>query len=104
MLFRSKDYQCFGVEDCNQKHPGTIMINFEDFEGAEGIEGVALGVDNQYKGLGIGKKLIEYPRNLPNVDYIWGYQLKSLKNIDDWLKRRKIYAENNYLYVTYQIF
>jgi len=68
-----------------------------------GIEGVGLGIFEKYKGLGLGKKLIEYPQSM-GYDYIWGYQLKSLENIDDWLKRRKIYAEGGGQYITYQIF
>jgi len=85
----------------------NIMPNdssiYKELEGLKGLEGVALGVFKEYKNLGIGKKLIEYPRTL-GYDYIWGYQLKKLDNIDDWLKRRKIYYENKHLYITYQIF
>lgn len=68
-----------------------------------GVQGVALGVSSKYKNLGIGKKLIEYPKSL-GADYVWGYQLKQLENIDDWLKRRKIYNQTNHMYTTYQIF
>ena len=68
-----------------------------------GIQGVALGVSSKYKNLGIGKKLIEYPQTL-GADYVWGYQLKDLENINDWLKRRKIYSESAGMYITYQIF
>ena len=64
---------------------------------------MALGVFSEYKNSGIGKMLIEYPKTL-GVDYIWGYQLKALENINDWLKRRKIYLQTPGLYVTYQIF
>jgi hypothetical protein len=38
-----------------------------------------------------------------NLIMVWGYQFKSLKNIDDWLKRRKIYYENAGVYITYQM-
>lgn len=68
-----------------------------------GIQGVALGVSSKHKNLGIGKKLIEYPQTL-GADYVWGYQLKDLENINDWLKRRKIYSESEGMYITYQIF
>jgi GNAT superfamily N-acetyltransferase len=68
-----------------------------------GIQGVALGVSSKYKNLGIGKRLIEYPQTL-GADYVWGYQLKDLENINDWLKRRKIYSESEGMYITYQIF
>lgn len=76
---------------------------YEMLSKLRGVEGVALGVFNEYKNYGIGKEMIEYPKKL-GFDYIWGYQLKSLENINDWLKRRKLYAENSYMYVTYQLF
>lgn len=76
---------------------------YEKLSKLNGLEGVALGVFKEYKQYGIGKDLIEYPKRL-GYDYIWGYQLKSLENIKDWLKRRKLYYENPYLYITYEIF
>jgi hypothetical protein len=88
----------------NEQIPETRNQIYYELKNLNGIEGVALGIFEEYKNLGIGKKLIEYTKSIPSVDYIWGYQLKSLKNIDDWLKRRKIYAENDYMYVTYQLF
>lgn len=78
--------------------------DYDQFQGLKGLEGIALGVFPEYKNMGVGKQLIEYPRMIGGYDYIWGMQFKSLKNIDDWLKRRKIYAETPYIYVTYQIF
>lgn len=77
---------------------------YEKLKNLRGIEGIALGVFPEYKNLGIGKKLIEYSQYITGYDYIWGMQFKSLKNIDDWLKRRKIYYETPDIYVTYQIF
>jgi GNAT superfamily N-acetyltransferase len=77
---------------------------WEKLQYLKGIEGVALGVLPEYKNFGIGKQLINYSQNIPGIDYIWGYQFKSLKNIDDWLRRRKIYWEGKGLYITYQIF
>jgi hypothetical protein len=68
-----------------------------------GIEGVGLGIFPEHKDLGIGKMMIEYPKNL-GFDYIWGMQFKQLGNIQDWLKRRKIYSDDGNVYITYQIF
>jgi GNAT superfamily N-acetyltransferase len=82
--------------------PGGVV--YDTLKDLRGIEGIALGVFPEYKNFGIGKRIIEYPRSIPGVDYIWGYQFKSLKNIDDWLKRRKIYWENDELYLTYEIY
>lgn len=83
--------------------PETDNEIYQKLSQLNGIEGVALGVFKEYKQYGIGKDLIEYPKTL-GYDYIWGYQLKSLENIEDWLKRRKIYYENDNLYITYQIY
>jgi GNAT superfamily N-acetyltransferase len=77
--------------------------SYNELSNLKGVEGIGLGVLKKFKNMGIGKKLIEYSQRIPNVDYIWGYQFKSLKNIDDWLKRRKIYFQNNSFYITYQI-
>lgn len=77
---------------------------YEELSKLNGVEGIGLGVFKEFKNMNVGKKLIEYPKNLPGIDYVWGFQLKSLKNIDDWLKRRKIYFENAILYITYQVF
>jgi len=77
--------------------------DYEKFKDLNGIEGIALGVFKEYKNKGVGKKLINYTQHLPGYDYVWGYQFKSLKNIDDWLKRRKIYFENDGFYITYQM-
>ena len=77
---------------------------YKELKTLNGVEGIAIGVNKKFKNMGIGKKLIEYTQNLNDVDYIWGYQFKSLKNIDDWLKRRKIYYENDGVYITYQLF
>ena len=82
--------------------PGNIE-EFSYLKKMKGVEGIALGVLPEYKNMGIGKKLIDYSRNNLNADYIWGYQLKSLKNIDDWLKRRDIYYEDSDMYITFEV-
>ena len=97
-----RDYNCYSKRQCDEKYPGSIVIDPVEFDDLEGIEGVALGVNPEYKGLGIGKKLIEYSQNLP-YDYVWGQQLESLQNIDHWTKRREIAAYFPGLYLTYRM-
>ena len=54
----------------------------------------------EYRDLGIGKKLRDYPLQL-NFDYIWGQHLKGLQNIDNWTKfGRRIINNNGDLYIT----
>lgn len=83
--------------------PGNLPENGDITNEMIGIQGVALGVSSEFKNLGIGKMLINYPATL-GYDYVWGYQLKALDNINDWLKRRKIYSETGNMFTTYQIF
>lgn len=85
-------------EDIPEEHNNV----YEKLKNKRGVEGVALGVFEPYRNMGVGKELIDYTQNM-DYDYIWGMQLKSLENINDWLKRRKIYYEDDFLYITYRI-
>lgn len=87
----------------DQIMPGGDPEVYDKLSKLNGIEGIALGVFPEYKSAGLGKTLIDYPATL-GYDYIWGYQLKTLENINEWLKRRKLYVQTAGLYVTYQIF
>lgn len=72
----------------------------EKYKNLKGIEGVALAVLPEYRDLGIGKKLREYPLHL-GFDYIWGQHLKGLQNIDNWTKfGRRIVNDIGHLYIT----
>ena len=75
----------------------------EKYTGLKGVEGVLLVVDKEIRGQGWGNKLKDYPKTL-EVDYIWGQQLKTLNNIEDWLKRREIVGETTATYITAEIF
>jgi GNAT superfamily N-acetyltransferase len=68
------------------------------------LEGIALGIFEEYRNMGIGRLLIDYPRSIEGVDYIWGYQLKSLENLHHWMKRRSLYFENESYYITCEVF
>ena len=63
-----------------------------DFDLGVGVQGVALGLLEEYKGLGLGKRLIDYPMEVLKLefDFIWGLHLGNLNNADDWKKRRQI--------------
>lgn len=75
----------------------------EKYTGLKGVEGVLLVVDKEIRGQGWGNKLKEYPKTL-EVDYIWGQQLKTLNNLEDWLKRRELLGETVSVYITAEIF
>ena len=69
----------------------------------EGIEGVGLSVRSDHQGLGIGRVLRAIPEAL-GADYVIGQQLRSLRNIEHWLKSREIVDENDLNYVTMRRF
>lgn len=68
-----------------------------------GVQGVALGVNKELRGLGIGKKLLGIPQTL-GYDYIWGIQTIGMSDIDAWLKRRKPILKMGPYVLTYQMF
>jgi hypothetical protein len=79
------------------------IIKTIEFKGLKGIEGILLAVDKEIQGQGWGNKLKDYPKTL-GYDYIWGQQLKSLNNLNDWLKLRYLYAETESVYITIEEF
>lgn len=66
----------------------------------KGVEGVGLAVLPEYRDLGIGKKLRAYPLD-KGYDYIWGLHMKSLHNIDNWVKfGRRIICDTGSMFTT----
>lgn len=79
------------------------IIPTEKYKELKGIEGVLLAVDESLRGQGWGTKLKNYP-NILGFDYIWGQQLKTLNNLNDWLKRRVLVGETDSVYVTLELY
>lgn len=82
---------------------GDNQLLHEKFKDLKGIEGVLLAIDADIRNQGWGDKLKDYPKTL-GVDYVWGQQLKTLNNLNDWLKRRELVGENEEVYITAEIF
>lgn len=80
-----------------------IPIKNSKYTNLIGIEGVLLAVDEELRGIGFGNRLKDMPKSL-GVGYIWGQQFKILGNLKDWLKRRKLVAETNDVFITAEIF
>lgn len=79
------------------------IIDTKDYKDIKGIEGIVLAVEASIRGEGWGNKLKGYPKTM-GVDYVWGQQLKTLNNLPDWLKRRKLVGETKSVYVTLELF
>ena len=82
------------------------IIFYEDIElykNKMGIEGVALFVKDSYRGKGFATQLKNYIKTL-EVDYIFGLQFKKLNNLNQWLKNRRLVAENDELNITIEKF
>ncbi len=86
----------------NKQLSSVIGDNELDF--FKGVEGIMLIVDKSARELGWGNRLKDYPKTLDGIDYIWGSQFKSLNNLRDWLKRRKLICETKYINVTMEFF
>lgn len=72
-------------------------VPYEDlsrYDLMRGIEGVALGVIPEFRKTGLTEKLKQQVKTIPNVDFIYGMQYKSLGNLDYWLRSRRLIAES----------
>lgn len=78
------------------------MESLEDlsqYADKKGLEGIALVVLPEFRNLGIGRALKDATRLL-GADYMWGAQLKTLGNLEQWLHRRRLVAHNEDMYLT----
>lgn len=78
---------------------------YNELKEKRGVQGVAVAVLPEYKGMGIGRALIELPSTL-GYDYIWGAQTKMISDIGEWTKRRKVLVSSpdDFFHITYQEF
>lgn len=87
------------VTDEVARNKFTPLEDLTPYDAKTGLEGVALVVFPEFRGRGIGSALKDATRGL-HADYIWGVQLKSLGNLEQWLRRRRLVAENPEMYLT----
>jgi hypothetical protein len=86
------DRQLSDVIDDEKAEPAEDL---ERYSHKKGVEGVALGVLPEIKGIGVGKKLKDSLLSMTNADYIFGLQYKSLNNLQYWLKSRRVVAQSH---------
>ena len=108
---KKKDIKILLVDDENNIKGVYILggnqlnsiVTAKDYKDLNGVEGVLLCVDETLRGQGYGNKMKDYPKTL-GYDYIWGQQFKDLDNLNDWLKRRVLVGETQYVYITAELF
>jgi len=93
----------FGDKQIDSIKPTYEFATMSEYKGLKGIEGVLLAVDKSIQGQGWGNKLKDYPKSM-GFDYIWGQQLKSLKNLESWLRRRDLVCLTPSVWVTAEKF
>jgi len=70
------------------------------YKDKKGLQGVALVIKPEYRGLSYGRQLREIPLKM-GYDYVWGQHLKGLDNIDSWMRfGRRVVADNGGIIVT----
>jgi len=74
-------------------------ILLHDAAHLDGIQGLGLALVPPYRGRGYGSMLRAWPART-GIDYVWGAQLRTLCNIEDWKKRRIIFREAPFGYIT----
>lgn len=81
----------------------SSIVDCEKYNNLKGVEGVVLTVAEEIRGQGWGNQLKDFPKSL-EVDYVWGQQFKHLNNLEDWLKRRELVLETDFIYITAEVF
>jgi len=81
--------------------PEQQTEDLSKYENKKPLQGVALALLPEYRGLSYGRQLRDIPLSMKDYDYIWGVHLKGLHNINNWLKYgRRIVAETDEVYAT----
>lgn len=99
------------IHNAEVRYNLSVKINdeqlFNTVKTKNGVQGLAVGIYEKFRGIGYGKMLLKYPNNI-GYDYIWGVQTKGLSNLEPWLKRRKLLAtisgHGQEFYITVELF
>ena len=105
-IYDNKIVGCYILNEdsiiCFKSNTGFDVTKYTDLKG---LHGVGLAVLEEYKGLGIGRALRDYPcNNMYEFDYIFGMHLESLKNLDNWKKIREVVSTSPTMHITLQDF
>lgn len=103
-LLNGKIIGCYLMNEdpvSNVREDFIISEDISTYNNRKGIHGVVLALKPEFHGNGYGRRLRDTPRIFGRYDYVWGYNVKSLGNIDNWLRYgRRIIGENDTCWVT----
>lgn len=89
-------------QDCYSLYDNCeIKEDLSQYRGLPGVEGIALVVLPEYRGLGYGHRLKSLPREM-GYQHVFGEHFKSSYNLHHWLKSRRLIAECNGIWLTLQ--
>ena len=95
-LVWASTHDCRSVYDhCEMKE------DLSRYRGQHGVEGIALVVLPEYRGLGYGSMLKKLPKQM-GYKHVFGEHFKSSHNLNHWLKSRRLVAECSGIWLTLQ--
>lgn len=100
-VYQGKIVGCYILNrDPVTRKQGCSSEDLSRYKDLKGVQGIGLAVLPEYRDLGIGKKLREYPLH-EGYDYIWGLHMKGLHNIDNWTRfGRRIICDTGSMFAT----
>ncbi len=75
--------------DESKRQEATLHFDqelLEELKPKRGVQCVAVGVLEEFRGLGVGRKIMDKPKEL-GFDYLWAVQTNDLSNVTKWLSR-----------------
>lgn len=88
-------------EESIHSYAMTPRENLDPYKTRRGLQGVALGLAKEHRGLTYGRQLRDSILSTGEYDYIWGLQGKQLNNLGNWLDYgRRLVGETEDNFVT----
>jgi GNAT superfamily N-acetyltransferase len=77
------------------------LEELDRYRARKSLHGVALGILEEFRGLSYGRQLRDSVQLSNDYDYIWGFHVKTLNNLDNWIGcGRRLVGEMGGSYVT----
>lgn len=99
----SKIIGCYLMNECPVFSPDDFILyeDIKSYSQKNGIQGVILALKSEYRGRGFGRQLRDMPLVSGKYDYCWGFHVKSLNNLGQWIRYgRRLIGEIESAYMT----